>query len=106
MQLLSIAAVTTVTIFIFIIACVVSFAVGYQCHNQLLLRKINKASEELKEQINAKGAMPTAKPVPEYSEIIDGVRYSSLDAKCIAQGGTVLGGWTWLMQPTTIISFF
>jgi len=38
-------------------------------------------------------------PVPEIIEVIDGMRYSSLDAKCISEGPIFLG-WGWLMRST------
>lgn len=40
---------------------------------------------------------PEPQPIPEIAKILDGKRYSSLDAKCIAQG---MNGfiYTWLMQ--------
>src|SRR5258708_39668358 len=53
-------------------------------------------------RFRSKPDLTKARPVPEVVEIIENVRYSSMDAKCIAQGaGTYamfLPVWYWLMQ--------
>lgn len=39
----------------------------------------------------------TSRQVPEFAQVIEGKRYSTLDAHCIAQGAGFFGWW-WLMQ--------
>ena len=69
------------------------FAVGYQFHKIRTPRQINKAAELAKKEHEG----PHKHDVPETTQIVNGMRYSSMDSKCIAQGVTMLG-WAWLMQ--------
>src|SRR5260370_39527524 len=39
-----------------------------------------------------------SRPVPEITNIVEGKRYSTLDAKCIAQGLWAMFFYVWLMQ--------
>lgn len=54
-----------------------------------------KAREERKAKENPKEE--TLRPVPEFAQVIEGKRYNTMDAHCIAQG-SVMFGWMWLMQ--------
>jgi hypothetical protein len=70
---------------------IVSFKAGFEYHTYQHRRAQFK-------QID------TTRPVPEFADVIEGKRFSTLDAKCIAQGYSLLG-WMWLMR-TSHNNFF
>lgn len=72
-------------------AMIVSFGTGVEFH---------KIREGRKSLVVAE----TSQPVPEFADVIEGKRFSTLDAKCIAQGNSLLG-WVWLMR-TSHDNFF
>lgn len=63
---------------------------GWRAHEvHINKQRIKELSEKIARESNEK-------PVPEIAQVINGVRYKSLDANCLAQGSITLG-WGWLM---------